>query len=159
MTLPKLNKEFSVSFEFKATKYISGWQSVIHFTEDGNGQSIPAFWVKDSGYPYPTFAVSGDDNYGTLTPIELSLNEWHTVEFSQTYANNKYIYQVKIDGSIWTVPVQNRQPKTFSNVKVYAADPWYAPLQGSLRNLIITTENSNKYGGMYNNTNLRILYS
>ena len=33
--------------------------------------------------------------------------------------------------------VVNRKPRQFSNVKVFGADNWYNPAQGSMRNLVI----------------------
>ena len=33
--------------------------------------------------------------------------------------------------------IENRQPEAFFNVSVYAADPWYAALNGKIRNLVV----------------------
>ena len=68
------------------------------------------------------------------------------MEFSQTLENNKYIYRMKING-VFEIEVENQQPQMFSNVKVYAADPWYDSLKGSLRNLFINTKGSKKCAG------------
>ena len=142
-TLYELDKEFFISFEFKATEYTTGYQKVVHFTEGGNccnvGQRVPSLQVKDSGKLHPAFAVNGNGNYYKTTTKEYPVDQWHQVEFSQTLENGKYIYTVKINGVTW-IEMENEQPKKFSNVKVYAADPWETSLKGTLKNLIINTD-------------------
>ena len=39
--------------------------------------------------------------------------------------------------------MENTVPSMFSNVKVYAGDPWYPAQDGKIRNLVIVTENDN----------------
>ena len=34
---------------------------------------------------------------------------------------------------------ENTTPEVFENVKVYAGDPWYEPVDGKLRNIRIMT--------------------
>jgi len=154
-TLPVLDKEFNVSFEFRATAWQSGWQNVIHFTEGGNccnhGARVPAFWVKDSGKLHPCFAVGDNGNYCTTTSKEYSLNTWHKVEISQTIddtdldygydydLHGMYMYRVVVDGEDVIAPMENTKPRRFTNVQVFAADNWHNPVQGSIRNLVVNT--------------------
>jgi len=150
-TLPQLNKEFLVSLEFRADERKRG--NVIHFTENGNnhavGSRIPSlWWLNPFGKLEPRFAVNGNGHYGGITAKKYSLNEWHSVEFSQTLKDGKYIYKVSVNGEDVVGPVVNDQPQVFSNVKVYASSPWYEPLPGSIRNLLINTDSSNVCGGV-----------
>lgn len=155
-TLPQLNKEFSISFKFRARAWQSGWQSVLHLTEGLRGDNcckvgdrVPGFWVKDSGKVHACFAV-GTIKYTTVskgnvcvtTTKEYSLNTWHTVEFSQATVNGKHMYRVVIDGEEVVGPLENTKPKTFYNVQVYAADRWHNALKGSIKDLLINTDSS-----------------
>ena len=49
------------------------------------------------------------------------------------------MYEIKINkGSVFTL--ENKQAKLFKAVKVFAADPWYIPLHGKIRNLSVETK-------------------
>ena len=48
----------------------------------------------------------------------------------------QFIYQISIDDEI-VHSVENNRPSSFDNVKVYAGNPWYKPLLGRIRNLLI----------------------
>ena len=49
---------------------------------------------------------------------------------------DSYRYEVKVGGTS-IGHVMNKQPKEFTNVKVFGADNWSNPAQGSIRNLVI----------------------
>ena len=34
--------------------------------------------------------------------------------------------------------IENKQATSFGNVKMYVADPWYPPVDGKIRNLLVT---------------------
>merc|ERR1719186_67495 len=145
--LPELKMEFNVSFEFRGTAWASGWnpQSVIHFTEGGDccnaGQRVPALWVSNSGRLYPCFAIGDNGNYCTFVATKAyTLKTWHSVEFSQTLKNGKYMYRVVVDREDIFAPIENTKPRIFSNVKVYAGDNWYNPVEGSIRNLRVNPQ-------------------
>ena len=38
--------------------------------------------------------------------------------------------------------IANIKPESFQNVMVYAADPWYPPVNGKIKNLIVTEKRS-----------------
>lgn len=57
-------------------------------------------------------------------------------------AENIFEYRVSIheNGTLLdTYTEENKQAEEFQNVKVYAADPWYVPADGEIRNLEIDT--------------------
>jgi len=141
-TLSELGKEFSISFDFKATEYSSFWENVIRFTEGGLGNNvgdrIPALMVRDPGFVMSQFPVNGQYWYKETTE-ECPVDQWRQVKFSQTLENDKYMYRVKING-ITEQEVVNEQPTKFFNVKVYAAKGSPGPVKGYLKNLVIKTD-------------------
>ena len=48
----------------------------------------------------------------------------------------QYFYEIKMNGSLIYSTV-NTDPKSFDDVRVYAADPWYTPVDGEIKNLEI----------------------
>ena len=40
----------------------------------------------------------------------------------------------------------NTKPEAFDNVKVYASDPWYFPVDGTIRNLSISSKSEPSQG-------------
>ena len=125
---------------------------MITFTEGGNGhdvgQRVPALWVYGSGQLYPAFAVNGHGNYpDSFASNTCSLGKWHSVEFSQSLKNDKHMFRVVVDGEDVIISVENTKPRTFSNVKMFAANNFHHPLQGSIKNLLINTDSSGVCGG------------
>ena len=49
----------------------------------------------------------------------------------------QYYYQITINGSLVKVVINNN-PQPFTNVMVYAADPWYQPVNGKIRHLVLS---------------------
>ena len=48
----------------------------------------------------------------------------------------QYVYQIKLNGEL-KHEVHNTQAESFEKVTVYSGDPWYAPLDGTIRKLKI----------------------
>ena len=64
------------------------------------------------------------------------INEWTAVEISQTKKGSKYFFSLMMKGeTLWSV--QNRKPRQFSDVRVYASSEWYVAQAGSIRGLKI----------------------
>ena len=88
--------------------------------------------------PYPCLHVStaiGDNPNFTRDNISPPLGEWTSVVVSQL----KSTFSIYING---TDPssVENPEPKEFSNVKVFASDPWWDAQLGSIFSLTIKTK-------------------
>ena len=64
------------------------------------------------------------------------VGEWTSIHISQTLEEGKYIYRITIGGEE-VHAVENSEPEEFSDVKVYASDPWHNAQPGSIRNLVI----------------------
>ena len=56
----------------------------------------------------------------------------------------QYFYEIKINGSVIYSTV-NTDPKSFDDVRVYAADPWYTPVDGEIKNLKISNKSSGNF--------------
>ena len=147
--IPKLYKEYLVSFDVKPNSFAPEWRSVVHFTIGSNignyGDRVPGVWfhVSGNGGLHIAAPINGDVNrYFDTKP--LALNEWTNVEISQRLERNVYIYRIKINREV-VFTEKNQQAKSFENVQVYASDPWYPVQDGSVKDLFII----NKLSGMF----------
>ncbi|XP_047144983.1 uncharacterized protein LOC105845905 isoform X3 [Hydra vulgaris] len=145
-TLSLIEKTYSVSFKLKPRSYSQGWKSVIHLTIGDNwgqyGCRCPAVWFHGdgSGRLYISAAVNGNHNY-IFTTQPLPLKQWSSLQISQFQMNGIYMYTVYLNESL-VHSVVNKNPQSFSNVKVYTADPWHDVQDGSIKDLKITSGKS-----------------
>ena len=145
-TLPKMTKEWKVSFEIKPTDYsFGGYSNVLHLTIGGKGlgssakvgDRVPAIWIHKTRGVIVSSARNGRAAYTTtIKGLFPPTGKWTAIEVSQSLVGSKYIYEISIAGK--TVNrVENRKPAELSNVKVYAGSPWYTAAKGFLQNLEI----------------------
>ena len=141
-TLPTLNKEWKVSFEFKATSYKQRSNAQILQLTIGSksgsiGDRTPALWIHKSRGVYIVTTLNGKPNTGKyFRSKKPNVNEWTSVEMSQVKTGPNYIFSLVIKGeTLWSV--KNTDPREFSSVKVFASSPWYAAQAGSIRGLRI----------------------
>nr|XP_047125000.1 uncharacterized protein LOC101240703 isoform X1 [Hydra vulgaris] len=141
--LPKLDKEFLVSFDVYPKKFVAGYHSVIHLTIGSNygqyGDRVPGIWFNDKGDGsiYISAPISGNINKFFITnPIKL--NNWSNVKVSQILKNFDYVYTIRLNGEVVFTYINNNV-QSFDNVKVYASDPWHDVQDGLIRNLFIIT--------------------
>ena len=130
---------WTVSLDIKLLGFVSGSGSIVHFTASGNnhgtvGDRMPGIWTQT---PYSEFvivsAINGDDY--EFTTQDFPMNQWTTVEISQKLSQNSdYEYAIKID-NVEVFSIINTQPQAFSNVLVYASNPWHATANALIRNL------------------------
>ena len=72
-------------------------------------------------------AVNGNKDFNKIIEWDEKpeLGKWTSIAISQTYGDDKtYTYQIEVGGKT-VFSEKNNQPKEFSNVKVYASDPWH----------------------------------
>ena len=138
-TIAVLPKQFDISFDFRPTKWIGGWTSILHLTTGGNccgvGGRIPGIFPLNQKLAI-SFAINGNGNYYFWTP-KLTLNHWSNIRLTQRLIGKNYIYQVTLNGKS-VHKVINKKPQIFKNVKVYVADPWYNAQPGFIRNIKIS---------------------
>ena len=141
-TLPILTKEWNVSFEFNPQSYnYKGYAQILQMTiggKSGNiGDRTPALWIHKTRGVYISTTLNGKPSVGKSFPTKKpSINEWTTVEISQSKMGSKYMFSLVVKGeTLWIV--ENSSPKEFSDVHVYASSDWYVAQAGSIRGLQI----------------------
>ena len=66
------------------------------------------------------------------------IGEWCSIEVVHQVENGEYVYNVTVDGVVKT-SAKNSDPAEFSNVLVYASDPWTPTQPSHIRALTIQT--------------------
>ena len=144
-TLPKMTKEWKVSFQVKPTDYsFSGYANVIHMTIGGKGlggnakvgDRTPIVWIHKTQGVVISSALNGKASYQKKVAILPPVGEWTSIEVSQELFGSEYIYTITIaDKNVFEVI--NTKPLEVDNVKVYASSPWNTARKGFIRNLEI----------------------
>ncbi|XP_065651875.1 uncharacterized protein LOC105847418 isoform X3 [Hydra vulgaris] len=145
-SIPLLEKEYSISFKLKPETFSQVWTNVIHLTTGDNygkyGSRIPAIFGNPStlGSLQIASAVNGNSNYNFITQ-PLPLNEWSSIKISQKQLNETYMYTVYLN-ELMICNIKNIMPQSFSNVLVYAANPWSTAQDGFIKDFKITNGNN-----------------
>ena len=138
-TFPKITKVFEVSYELMIESFKEGWQSVFHMTTGDDyseyGSRIASLWVSGNSYLQFSSAVSGNEEHN-YDHVDMSVNKWIKIRVGQSVVDRKHVYMIVVDGKK-VYSTTNTRPSDFENVKLYAADPWYKPLKGKIRNICI----------------------
>jgi len=144
-TLPFIGKQFSISFELFINQFGSyPWQNVLHLTKGENaheyGNRVPLVAVTPDKQLHVTSAISGNWNGGGDIK-GLQQGRWIKVAITQTYYRGTFLFEVFVDGSRKMMK-ENSKPKRFSNIKVYASDPWHVAVNGKIRRLSIVSKDN-----------------
>ena len=137
---PNWGDLFKIDFSIRVTKFPQEtWANVFHFSADGDyanyGDRIPGFWIYNlfgntTQYFVISSAINGNSNYKQDFPIVLGKQYQMTIQQFKD-SNEKYFYEIFIDGQS-KFKIENTQAQSFSNVKLYAGDPWYSPFYSNL---------------------------
>ena len=123
---------FKVEFAIKLTKWPThGWTNVFHFTPNGNHHRIPALWIVNDGYFYIYSAIDGKHYSHSYTRFKYVIGKQYQVTIQQLKHFGKYWYEIIID-DVTILKIENRNPKKYPKVKLYASDPWYNPFTSDL---------------------------
>ena len=136
-TIPLLPKEYEISFDFKPTKWISGWTNILILTTGGNsgwGERIPAFFPLNGKISIAN-GIVGLGN-GIWSP-SMPLNEWVHFKLTQHLEGKAFVYRVYMDHRLLMVKV-NVKPQEFKQVDVWLSDNWYNAQPGFVKNLYIS---------------------
>ena len=134
--------EFNIQFSIKLNKMPSTeLTNVFHFTANGDyenyGDRIPALNIYKDGYFLVCSAVNNEDH---CTDIDFVVGKQYEMAIIQWRMRNlTYMYEIIVDGT-HRLKMENTQPKSFPNVKLFASDPWtpsFSPSLGSLCNVKI----------------------
>ena len=100
------------------------------------GDRTPAIFFHPTRGMHVTSAINGNKNWVKNVAPPPPIGEWTTLSVSQKSSGGKYFYSFAVGGQK-IFSVENTQPREFSNVKVYASDPWYTAQPGDIRALTI----------------------
>ncbi|XP_065656134.1 uncharacterized protein LOC136081827 isoform X2 [Hydra vulgaris] len=147
--IPKLEKKHKIYFDVKPNSFSKGFHSVLHFTIGSDlskyGDRVPGVWFHENGDGSLFIAAPINGNLNRVfktTPVPLK--EWSRLEITQQLVSNAYVFSIKLNGKV-ILSEQNYQPQIFEDVKVFAADPWYPPQDGLIKNLFIVNGESDAY--------------
>ena len=152
-TLPTLTNEWKVSFEFKPTSYkINGFAQILQLTKGGKtgniGDRTPALWIHKSKGVYVVTTLNGKANVGKYFDMKPPRDDWTTVEISQVKKGSKFMFSLILRGqTVWTV--ENKDPREFSDVQVFASSPWNVAQAGSIRGFKIENMMPGKRGNYF----------
>ena len=85
-----------------------------------------------------TSPINGDPNGGVLLFSSPPVGEWCSVEVVHQVEEGEYVYNVSINGVV-KHSTKNSEPSEFSDVLVYAYDPWNPAQASHIRALTIQT--------------------
>ena len=121
------------------------YQNVLHLTIGGDakeyGDRTPAVWIHPEKGIMISSAVNGTSDYGFFCKKHLpSADKWtrYAVEQVMNEEEEEYVYSIFIN-DVEKHSGINKQPEAFSNVGVYASNPWdpNPKNQATIRNLEI----------------------
>lgn len=139
-TLPFLGKQFRIVFDLFVSSF-SRPSNILHFTIGGNGghgDRTPAFFRTENERIYIASAINGTSS-GIYIDETLPVGQWNKIEMSQILSDNAFIFSYRVNGVDYWNP-ENEQPKSFTDVLMYASDNFYdAPEDGKIRNFIVET--------------------
>jgi len=119
-----------------------GWNNVIHGSPNDHdccnvGDRMPGIWLSNSGSETKGFYMmfdhsqDGDPYFWTNTAVTVG-NTYHvTMDVNQTW------FTVTVDGVTIKDESKPSHP-TYTNVKLYASDPWYTSADVTITNLLIS---------------------
>ena len=143
--LTKMGKEWQISFDFNPENFDdSGFTNILHLTigQDHSdhvvGNRIPAIFYHRKRGLHVTYAIGNKPNYYKDIP-NIPLKKWTKIVLSQSKSGSVTNFKIQVPGAA-PVSVENPAPQDFSNVKVYAADPWWNTQPGAIRKLSIKTK-------------------
>ena len=152
-TIPKLKKEWRVSFDLKANSFGGGLRQVFHMTIGGKGSGrgskygdrVPAVWTHPSRGIFVASAVNWRYSYAKWINALPAVGEWINIEIGQEIEDYKMMYFINIGGKKM-FSIRNSKPEEFENVQVFTSSAWYSSLDGSIRNLLIKNKYSSHAG-------------
>ena len=151
-TLPMLGKEWSLSFEFKPSTFISfqgayPYKNIIHLTTysksstknaTSNGRILAIEFIPNNRTLAfsSSFGVSKGFYTQNLVANCLKVEKWSKMKFSQKIEGGKYQQTSTIDGNRVVVRISARAHE-FTSVHVFASNPWRDAMPGKIRNLVV----------------------
>ena len=117
------------------------WVSVFQNTIGGDyksyGDRLPAvFFLPSANKMKVAVSINGKSNHQKEFAFTGSPNSWTKINISQRFIGGRFLFRVFVGGKK-VEEVENRQPKEFEDVKVYAGNPWFEAAPGLIRNITV----------------------
>ena len=144
-TIARLGKEWRVSVEVNPRSYEwRSYASVLHLTTGDSGSGscaragdrTPALWLHPTRGVLVSTALNGKPSFSRNVRHALPAGQWSQIEVSQIFDGEKNTFSILVNGTT-VFSTTNNKPETFSNVNIYASNPWARPLSGTIRSLIV----------------------
>ncbi|XP_065682569.1 uncharacterized protein LOC100212148 isoform X3 [Hydra vulgaris] len=137
--IPKIYKEYLVSFDFNPMVFETGLHSIIHFTIGGHvvnkRNEILGIWLDENGSGKIKI-VTLINGKPSLFKYPIHLNIWSNIEVCQSFNGLYYVFTIRINGHN-VFSIINNQAQDLIDVKVYASNPWDKVQNGSIKNFLI----------------------
>ena len=156
-TITKLGKEWRVSVEVNPRSYEwRAYASVLHLTTRrfGGSGSRSCARIGDRTpslalHPTRGFLVSTALNGTAIFSRNVRNNtppagQWSRIEMNQIFDGEKYTFSILINKTT-KFSTTNEKPEEFSNINVYASNPWAHPQNGTIRNLTVEIRDGSKF--------------
>ena len=143
-TLPVLPREWKVDFMFMPTLVTNteDYKSILHLTdkEEKNtasyGGRVPALWLHDNGALHIECAQNNTGTFWDFSVPNPPVGKWTQITITQEILSEKSWYRVFID-RVERYKTRNAQDREFSDVRVFASNPWHSAQPGYIKNLSI----------------------
>ena len=110
--------------------------------DNNHGDRIPAMWIGKNSQNRRRFVIhtslGNNKNYGMVKKLQQGTKRHFLIHQYHTCDGKDYFEVKREDKSLFKV--ENTNAQDFSNVKVYASDPWYDTFDGTLENLVYTNQ-------------------
>nr|AAA29218.2 tyrosine kinase receptor [Hydra vulgaris] len=143
--IPKLSKEYLVSFDFKPMAFGIGLHNIIYITAGAPlfkyGSETLSIWLdeEDKGR-IKIVALINEKKSFYYHPIQLI--RWSNIEVCQSLNGFFNVFTIRINGLV-VFSMLNNQTMDFINVKIYASNIWDKVQNGTIKNFFIVNDISN----------------
>jgi len=141
--LPVWGPEFEIKLDVNFSTWHSNWGNIFHLTNKSElnccdvGTRVPAMWTKKGTRDQLTLKTAIGHDGSKIFENELGrfqTGEWYSFVISQSkYEDESYYFYVAING-VTKVHIRNDNPRTFTNVEVYAGGKNHAAANAEIRN-------------------------
>ena len=138
-TMPRLEKQWYLSFDIKPTGIIATDAAIIHASSGHFHQRIPSIHFKRGTLKLFICMILGVSRHSCFTESNpLSTKYFTNVKLVHSWDTKmeKYLYKVYINGELKHSD-NNGVPLIYKNVKVWAANPWLLPAKALVKNLVL----------------------
>nr|XP_047131969.1 uncharacterized protein LOC124811010 [Hydra vulgaris] len=133
--LPTLDETFFDSFDLKLDSFLnSDYNSVLVFTSEVYDQQILEVYTFRK-LLHVAFGIRSELNAIIFKFKPSPLGQWTSIFISQYLKANNIYFKISVNEA--TYELQNLSPETFTNVNVYAGDPWRETQNGSIKRLVV----------------------